>query len=73
MSVNDVRCLRKLEVEVKIADGKYVVPVLWKEECKQLPDNYAFAEQRLEILQKRFEEDKKLFQKYKKATGTDIS
>lgn len=32
--------LRKLTKEAKFTIGKYEVPMLWKQTCEELPDNY---------------------------------
>ena len=73
MSINNFRCLRKLEAEVRMVDGKYVVPMLCKEECKQLPNNYLLVNQRLKLLQKSFKNDEYFFLQYKETIGTCIS
>ena len=51
MSVNDICCLKKLQAKAQMADGKYEVPMFWKKRCKQLPNNYPLAEQRLKLFQ----------------------
>ena len=73
MSVNGVHCLRKLEAKIQIVDGNYLVPKLWKEKYKQLPNDYPLAEQRLKLLQKKSEKDEKLFQKYEETIATYIT
>ena len=40
MSMCDRTWLRKLTKEAKFTIGKYEVPMLWKQTCEELPDNY---------------------------------
>lgn len=60
--------LEKTGTEVRMVDWKYVVPMLWKEESKQLPNNYLLVNQ-----QKSFKNDEYFFLQYKETIGTCIS
>ena len=55
-----------------MVDGKYKVPMLWKERCKELPNDYQLAEQRLKLLQRTFQNEKNLFRNYKETVKGNI-
>ena len=40
MPTNDMNCLKKSTKETKFTNCKYKAPMLWKEICKELPENY---------------------------------
>ena len=63
--LNDISCLKELVAKMQMVDGKYEVPMLWKERCKELPNNYQLAEQRLKLLRTTFQNEKNLFRNYK--------
>ena len=65
LSQTDKRCLQKLEEQTKLVDGKYTVPMLWKENANYLPDNQAVATRRYNLLCKRFAKDSTLLRQYK--------
>ena len=73
MPMSNIKCLRKLTRETKFTNGKYEVPMLWKESCEELPDNYQIALQRLKLLQRRFKRNDKLFRMCKKAIDTYVT
>ena len=50
MSMSDVKGLMKLTTENKFINNKYQVPMLRKESCEELPDNYKITLQRLKLL-----------------------
>ena len=61
------RCLQKLKEETKLIEEKYLVPMLWKENAEYLPDNYAIAVRRYNLLCIRFAKDSTLLQQYQEA------
>ena len=73
MPMSNIKCLRKLTRETKFTNGKYEFPMLWKESCEELPDNYQIALQRLKLLQRRFKRNDKLFRMCKKAIDSGIN
>ena len=52
--MSDIKCLKKSTWESKFTNCKYEVPMLWKESCEELPENYQIALKRLKLLQRRF-------------------
>lgn len=40
----------RLTGETKCTNGKYVVAMLWKGSCEELPDNYQIALRRLKLV-----------------------
>ena len=59
--------------ETKLTNCKYEVPMLWKESCEELADNYVIALQQLKLLQKRFKRNDELFRIYKKVSETYVT
>jgi len=58
---------KKLEDE-----DAYVSGLLWREEDPSLPNNYDMAVQRLESLEKKFENDPEIKERYAKSIQDDI-
>ena len=72
MSIEDKQCLKVLEAGTKIVNGKYEVPMLWKQIDSRLPNNHKIALRRLRSLHKLFLENPDLFEKYKETINTHI-
>ena len=54
MSVEDQKALKTMEDSVKIVSGHYQVALPWRNQPPYLPNNRIAAEQRLQLLRKRF-------------------
>ena len=65
MSVEDQKALKTMEDSVKIVSGHYQVALPWRNQPPYLPNNRIAAEQRLQLLRKRFLRDEDFFQRYK--------
>ena len=65
MNIEDKQCLKVLEAWTKIVNGKYEVPMLWKQIDSRLSNNHKIALRRLRSLHKAFLENPDLFEKYK--------
>ena len=61
MSHEDKQCLNSLVEETKLVEGKYQVPILWKKENQNLPNNYEAALRRIIPLQRRLQRNPELF------------
>ena len=61
-----------LEAGTKIVNGKYEVPMLWKQIDSRLPSNHEMALRRLRSLHKRFLGNPDFFEKYKETVNTYI-
>ena len=72
MSIEDKQCLKMLAAGTKIVNGKYEVPMLWKQIDSRLPNNHEMALRRLRSLHKRFLGNPDLFEKYKETINTNI-
>ena len=70
MSMSNISFLKKLAKKTKFINGKYEVPMLWKETCEELPDNYQNVQQGLKLLQGRFQRNDKRIRMYKEAIDT---
>ena len=71
-SVEDEKVLKFLSERTQEVEGLYEVPLLWKDENIQLPDNRVVAIHRLGILEKRLQRDPELDEAYKKTIETDL-
>ena len=65
MSVEDERALRILEESAKMVSGHYQIALPWRQQPPYLPNNRILADQRLQLLKKKFLRDHKLFESYK--------
>ena len=65
-SVEDEKVLKFLSERTPEVEGHYEVPLLWKDQNIQLPDNRAVAIHRLGLLEKRLQRDPELGEAYKK-------
>ena len=72
MSIEDKQCLKVLEAGTKIVNGRYKVPMLWKQIDSRLPNNHEMAMRRLRSLHKQFRENPDLFEKYRETRNTYI-
>jgi hypothetical protein len=64
MSVEDNQALEIAESSLAYSAGRYEVSLPWKTGCLSLPDNYAMAERRVQMLKKRLDKDTQLRIKY---------
>lgn len=71
-SVKDGKVLKFLSERTQEVEGRYEVPLLWKDENIQLPDNRVVAIHRLGLLEKRLQRDPELGEAYKKTIDTDL-
>ena len=65
MSVEDERALRILEESTKMVSGHYQIALPWRQQPPYLPNNRILADQRFQLLKKKFLRDHKLFERYK--------
>ena len=65
MSPEDVSALERMDRETKFINGKYYVPMLWKDSKTVFPDNISMVKKRFDFLLKKLRSDKDLFQMYK--------
>ena len=72
MSIENKQCLKVLEAGTKIVNGKYEVPMLWKQIDSRLPNNHEMAMRRLRSLHKRFFGNPDLFEKHNEIINTYI-
>ena len=72
--INDKRALSLMErTTVKIdREDAYVSGLLWKEEDPHLPNNFNMAKQRLKSLEKKFENNPEIRERYAKSTQDDV-
>lgn len=56
------RARKILQEGVKMVNGKYESPLLWKEDERRLPDNYSHAKQRFLSFERKMERDPQLKQ-----------
>lgn len=68
--MSNISFLKKLAKKTKFINGKYEVPMLWKETCEELPDNYQNVQQGLKLLQGRFQRNDKRIRMSKEAIDT---
>ena len=65
MSVEDKKVLAIIERSVKLDQGHYEVALHWRQYPPFFPYNRPMAEQRLQVLKRRFLQDEELFESYK--------
>ena len=65
-SVEDEKVLKFLSEWTPEVKGYYEVPLLWKDQNIQLPDNRVVAIHRLSLPEKRLQRDPELGEAYKK-------
>ena len=66
MSQEDIQALDRLQSGTRLLNGRYEVPMLWRDPNLQLPNNYNQALKRFLYLLKRLRADNELYLKYKK-------
>lgn len=71
-SVEDGKVLKFLSERTQEVEGRYEVPLLWKDENIQLPENRVVAIHPLGLLEKRLPRDLELGEAYKKTIDTDL-
>ena len=62
----DRAAFKKMKNFLKMVEGHFQLPLLWKEEGFKLPSNRKMVENRLESLRKRLSKDKNLHKRYVK-------
>ena len=73
MSVKDQKALETIEDSVNIVSGHYQVALPWRNQPPYLPNNRLVAEQRLQLLRKRFLRDEEFFQRHKRTFNDYIT
>ncbi|KAL9977438.1 hypothetical protein ACROYT_G014841 [Oculina patagonica] len=72
-SVEDERVMKFLDESTrKVADGRYEVPLIWRDDNVELPDNFAAAAQRLNFLEKKLNRNPELAERYRKTIDMDM-
>ena len=71
-SVEDEKVLKFLSERTQEVEGRYEVPLLWKDENIQLPDIRDVAIHQLGLLEKRLQRVSALGEAYKKTIDTDL-
>ena len=72
-SVDDQVLLEKLERETyQDEDGHYVVPMLWDDRVKELPNNIAMAKKRWGYLKRRLQNNPELLEMYRTIMDTYV-
>ena len=64
LSVTDREVLELWKKKTTKEDGHYVLPILFKQQLPQLPNNYQVGKHRLDLLEKRLAKDPELKQRY---------
>ena len=65
MSREDIRAMERMEKETKFVNGKYKIPMLWKDTIPKFPDNTAMIQKRFDYLKRKLRGDPDLYGKYK--------
>ncbi|VDQ15223.1 unnamed protein product [Trichobilharzia regenti] len=60
----DKEVLKATDMEIRLRNGHYEVPLTWKEDWSRLPPNRFGAERRLDSLQKKLKKDESLLKSY---------
>ena len=71
-SLEDQYALKTLEATTYHDGGRYVVGKLWSSEASSLPNNYYYALAQLRSLEKRFDRDPALKERYASTIKEDI-
>ena len=72
MNQEDKQRLNSLIEEIKLVEGKYQEPMLWKKGNQKLWNNYEAARRRIKPLQRRLQRIPKLLRKYKQTIDNYI-
>ena len=65
MSIDDMEASKVLEKNTKLLDGRYEVPMLWKNEEVRLPNNISMARKRFSYLEKKLRSNSELHKGFK--------
>ena len=65
MSIDEKKALDTLSKGTVYENGRYTVPLPWKEVKPDLPSNFNYAHKRAQLLKKRFARTPGLYEKYK--------
>ena len=71
-SSEDEKILKFLSEKTQKVDGRYEVPLLWRDQDVRLPDNYVVAAHRLNCLERRLQQDPELAATYQKTVCMDL-
>ena len=63
-SIEDLRATEVLDQHTRFENGRFEVPMLWRDVNCKLPDNRSVAERRFELLRKRLSKDSNLQESY---------
>ena len=64
MSLEDKQAMSQFDNQCEVSDGHFQIPLPWKGEVKELPNNKHMASHRLASLKRRLERDPELHGKY---------
>ena len=64
VSLEDRRVFKQMRDCVKMVDGHYELPLPWRKDDQELPNNKFMAEKRLKTLRKKLNQDSELKEKY---------
>ena len=73
MSIEDQRALAILESSACLRNGHYQLPLPWRFKSPCLPNNRDVAVRRMRFLERRFQKDASLFEKYRSTVEDYIS
>ena len=71
-SVEDANVMKFLNEKTRKVDGRYEVPLIWKDQNIRLPDNRIVAVHCLNVLERRLQRDPELAAAYKKTISSDL-
>ena len=71
-SVEDANVMKFLNKKTRKVDGRYEVPLIWKDQNVRLPDNRLVAVHRLNVLERRLQRDPELAAAYEKTMSSDL-
>ena len=71
-SVEDERVMKFLDESTRKVDGRYEVPLIWRDDTVEVPDNFAAATQRLNFLEKKLNRNPELAERYRKTIDMDM-
>ena len=69
-SREDRRAYQMMKESIQLVDGRFQLPLLWRQENVELPDNRSMADHRLQALKKRLLKDKELHGRYSEVMQT---
>ena len=71
-SVEDANVMKFLNEKTRKGDGRYEVPLIWKDQNIRLPGNRIVAVHRLNVLERRLQRDPELAAAYEKSISSDL-